>query len=97
MGIGVCRLGDLSAGHPPYDARPNNSASGKVFADGLAIHRLGDTWEPHTTPAPHPIQPSTTISGSGKCFAEGTAVGRIGDAISCGDTIGTGSSKTFSI
>lgn len=96
MGIAVCRLGDLSAGHPSHPPRANNSASGKVFADGLGIHRLTDTWLPHPS-NPHPGPPQTTIAASGKCFAEGLAVARVGDAISCGDTIGTGSPKTFSV
>jgi uncharacterized Zn-binding protein involved in type VI secretion len=96
MGIAVCRLGDLSAGHPSHPPRANVEGSGKVFADGVAIHRLGDAWAPHPVNA-HPGPPDTTSIGSGKTFAEGAAVARIGDLISCGDTIATGSSKTFSI
>ena len=38
-------------------------------------------------------QSSTTVTTG----ADGIAVGRIADVISCGDTIATGSSKTFSI
>lgn len=95
MGIAISRLGDLSIGEPGKSLRPSIKGSGKCFADGLAVHRLTDTWAPHTVP--HPGPPQTTISGSPKCFADGLAVARIGDAISCGDTIATGSSKTFSI
>lgn len=96
MGISVCRLGDISAGHTPHLPRACTGASGKVFADGIGINRIGDIWASHPI-LPHPVSPQTTSMGSGKCFAEGIAVGRIGDAISCGDTIATGSSKTFSI
>lgn len=96
MGIAICRLGDLSAGHPTHPPRANAAASGKVFADGLGIHRVGDAWIPHPVNA-HPGPPQTTVVGSGKCFADGIAVSRVGDLISCGDTIGTGSPKTFSV
>lgn len=96
MGISVCRLGDFSTGHPSHLPRSTASASGKVFADGIGIHRVGDIWLPHPINA-HAITPQATISGSGKTFADGIAISRIGDAISCGDFIGTGSSKTFSV
>lgn len=96
MGTAVCRLGDLSAGHPSHPPRANSAASGKVFADGLGIHRVDDTWIPHPS-NPHSGPPDTTSSGSGKTFTDGIAVARVGDLISCGDTIAFGSPKTFSV
>lgn len=91
----VTRIGDLSTGHPPfYSARLALAGSGKVFADGIAVNRVGDAWVPHGIPHG---SPDTTLAGSPKMFADGVAVGRIGDPISCGDTIATGSSKTFSV
>lgn len=90
----VCRLGDLSVGHSIYPPRPNVAGSPKTFVDALPVHRVGDAWAPHPV-NPHPGPPQTTISGSPKMFADMLPVARVGDSISCGDTIATGSGKTF--
>lgn len=96
MGISICRLGDISTGHSPYTPRANNEGSPKVFADGKAINRLGDTWISHSSPNAHSPILDTTAMGSHKVFADGLSIARVGDLISCGDIIATGSSKTFS-
>lgn len=88
---GAARISDLST--PLAQPRVAIEGSSKTFVDGLGVNRLGDNWSPHV---PHPF-PAVTASGSSKTFSDGKSWGRISDLISCGDTIATGSNKTFSI
>lgn len=100
MGKPVTRLGDKTTGHGPYKPRPATGASPNVFANGIAVNRVGDGWAPHgASPAyngdPHPGEGNhTTSAGSGTVFANGKAVARIGDPVE-GDTIAAGSPNVF--
>lgn len=96
MGKPVTRLGDKTTGHGPYKPRAATGASGNVFANGIAVNRVGDTWAPHTPPPNdvHAGEVHTTSAGSGTVFVNGKALARIGDAVE-GDTIGAGSPNVF--
>lgn len=90
----VTRLGDMSTGHDAFPPRPSTSASGDVFVEGIAAHRVGDSWAVHCNPVPV-CHPGVLAAGSGTVFVNGLAVGRIGDPISCGDTVATGAGTVF--
>lgn len=90
----VTRLGDMSTGHGSWPARPSTSASGNVFAEGIAVHRVGDSWAVHCNPVPQ-CHDGVLSAGSGTVFVNGQPIGRIGDPISCGDTVATGASTVF--
>lgn len=90
----VTRLGDICSGHGCFPSRPSVSASPDVFAEGIAVHREGDSWELHgcAVCAPHG---GVLSSGSGTVFVNGKQIGRIGDPISCGSSVATGASTVF--
>jgi uncharacterized Zn-binding protein involved in type VI secretion len=99
MGRPVTRLGDKTTGHSTYKPRAATGASPNVFANNIAVNRVGDGWAPHGgDPAyrgdPHPSEAHTTSSGSGTVFANSKGIARIGDAVE-GDTIAAGSSNVF--
>ena len=100
MGLPITRLGDKTTGHSTYKPRSAIGASPDVFANNIAINRVGDGWAPHGgNPAfkgdPHPGETNhTTDAGSGTVFANNKAVARIGDPVE-GDTIAAGSSNVF--
>lgn len=91
----VCRLADKSTSDP-CDAppRPNNQSSTNVFANGKGVHRLGDSWEPHSCPGAPP-HGSTTTSGSPNVFVNSKAAARVTDSIGCGSIIAEGSPNVF--
>lgn len=91
----ITRLGDVCTGHGCWPSRPSSGASATVFADGIAVHRLGDGWAPHTCPSIPETHAGALASGSPTVFADGVAVGRIGDAVSCGSSVATGSGTVF--
>ena len=87
----VVRFGDLSTGHECWPGRPNNQASTNVFANNLGVHRVGDSWFPHTCGiATHS---GIQATGSPNVFVNNKPVARIGDQIACApkDTNATGS------
>ena len=89
----VTRLGDSSTGHGPFPPRGNDSAASTVFANGIAVHRLGDHWPAHTDG--NSVHDETTSQGSSTVFAENKNVARIGDPCSQGDHIAAGSENVF--
>jgi len=84
------RLGDNSAGHcfPP---RPNLSGSGNVFINGIAAHRVGDSWAVHS--CGNSAHGGAQSQGSPNIFVNGQALARVGDQISCGDICAQGSAN----
>lgn len=81
----VARLGDTST-HGGAIA----SASPNVYCNGIRVARLGDSFI-------CPIHgPQSITSASSTVFVNGIGVARIGDSISCGATISSGSSDTYS-
>lgn len=93
MGSPVARIGDNSAGHGGFPARPTAVGSADVFVNGLGAHRLGDAWPTHCNGSS--CHGGVTASGSPTVFVNGKALARVGDPISCGDTIGEGSPNVF--
>ncbi|MCY1283156.1 PAAR motif protein [compost metagenome] len=91
----VTRLGDQCTGHGCWPPRPCNGASGNVFANGIAVHRKGDSWEAHTCPAIPETHASVLAEGSSTVFANGKPLARIGDPVACGSSVATGSANVF--
>lgn len=91
---GVVRKSDKCSGHGSFPPRNNTSWSPNVFANGLNIVRLTDSWETHTDDAPS-SHAGTSSSGSPTVFANGLPICRIGDSISCGSTMPNGSGNVF--
>tara|TARA_B100000989_G_scaffold286819_1_gene255854 strand:+ start:6851 stop:7126 length:276 start_codon:yes stop_codon:yes gene_type:complete len=85
----VTRLGDLCTGHGPCPPRPSNSASSTVFANGIPVHRLGDSWSIHC------LHGSVLAAGSSTVFSETKNLGRIGDPVACGSKVMQGSGTVF--
>lgn len=75
---GICDLGLKDCPHNRTGT--NNSGSPNVFANGKAVHRLGDGGN---TNCPHSGS-FTSTGGSGTVFVNGKAVTRIGDTTNCG-------------
>lgn len=90
----VTRLGDTCTGHGAFPPRASTSASPNVFANGIAVHRKGDSWAVHCNPVPS-CHGSELASGSSTVFANSKDLGRIGDPVACGSSVATGSSNVF--
>ena len=86
----VTRLGDLCTGHGCFIPRASISASPNVFANDIAVVRVGDTYDLHGCKNCRPHSGSLA-SGSSTVFVNGLPVGRMGDSISCGSTVAKGS------
>lgn len=91
----VTRRGDACTGHGCWPPRPSTGGSPDVFANGIAVHRQGDTWAAHTCPAIPQTHASVLASGSATVFANGRQLGRIGDPVACGSSVAAGSPDVF--
>lgn len=89
----VVRLGDLCSGHGCFPPRANTSASPNVFCNGLAVHRLGDSWGDHS--CGHSHHTSVLAAGSSKVFVNGRPIARVADSVACGSVAAQGSSSVF--
>jgi uncharacterized Zn-binding protein involved in type VI secretion len=90
----VVRLGDLSVGHAGFP--PTQIISGcasTFFVNGLPIALDGAIFADHNDS--HTTHSSRYGIASSNIYVEGKRVLRTGDAISCGDTVGPGSSDSF--
>lgn len=90
----VTRLGDSGSGHDLCPVRTLASASPNVFANGIGVGRVGDSYTPHSC-EDHPPHVGAIAGGSQTVFVNGRRVGRIGDGISCGGSVIEGSSNVF--
>ena len=90
----VTKLGDMCTGHGSWPPRPSTSASPNVYANGIPVHREGDSWAVHCNPTPS-CHAGTLTSGSSTVYANGRQLGRIGDPVSCGSSVATGSPNVF--
>lgn len=90
----VTRLGDTCTGHGCFPPRESVGASGDVFANSIAVHRLTDPWAAHGCPV-CPPHGSELSSGSGTVFVNSLAMGRIADNIACGSKVAVGSGNVF--
>jgi uncharacterized Zn-binding protein involved in type VI secretion len=91
----VARKGDVGSGHGCWPPRANTQGSADVFANGIAVHRQGDAWGPHTCTAIPETHASSLASGSSSVFANGKQLGRIGDPVACGSVVAQGSGNVF--
>lgn len=89
----VTRLGDICTGHGCFPPRPSTSASGDVFANGIPVHRQGDSWAVHCCGPP--CHGSALAAGSGTVYVNGKQCGRIGDPVACGSSVATGSGDVY--
>lgn len=76
----VIRVGD-----PGSHGGVVSTGSPDVNANGIAVARVGDTYD-CALHGPNPI-----VSGSPDTFANGQAVARVGDVTQCGATLVAGS------
>lgn len=90
----VSRLGDKCSGHGCFPPRPNSSASGNVFTNGIPTHRQSDSWLPHCCPN-NGCHGSVTSAGSSSVYVNGLQIARIGDPVACGSVIAQGSGNVF--
>lgn len=90
----VTRKGDGGTGHGTFWPRQSTQGSANVFCNGIAMHRVGDSWAVHCNSKPvcHSGQLS---SGSSSVFVNGQSLGRVGDPVSCGSAVAAGSSNVF--
>ncbi|MVO16213.1 PAAR domain-containing protein [Parasedimentitalea huanghaiensis] len=90
----VTRKGDSCTGHGPYPPRVSTGGSGNVFANGIPVHRQGDSWAVHCDPEPI-CHGGSLASGSGTVDANGQELGRVGDPVDCGSSVAGGSGDVF--
>lgn len=93
----VARIGDpFATGHACDGSSAIAQGSGDVFANGIAVSRVGDMSVPHAILVgdlcvPHVVP---IAAGSGSVFVNGIPCARVGDAIDAG-AITAGSGDVF--
>jgi uncharacterized Zn-binding protein involved in type VI secretion len=90
----AARLGDVCTGHDACPPRGSTGGSPDFFINGMAAHRVNDSWGAHGCPI-HPPHGSVLASGSSSFFINGKAAGRKGDAVACGGTVASGPGDFF--
>jgi hypothetical protein len=92
----VTRVKDKTVGHGDFPPREAISGSPDVYANTLAVNRVGDLWADHPGKAPHtPGQRDKTDDIPNACvFANNLGVARIGDKVEA-DKIAGGSPNVF--
>lgn len=90
---GIVRLGDVCSGHGCFPPRPNIASSTDVLANGVGVHRVGDSWAPHTCHGS--THDGIAVTGSPTVFVNGVPITRIGDTVSCGSSMSVGSSDSI--
>ena len=91
----ACRTTDPVSVHECGVVPAADSASGDVFIESLAAHRVTDTNTSHPAvpPAAGCTPHVTTLSaGSPNVFVNSKALARVGDAYGCGITLTAGAS-----
>lgn len=91
---GIVRKTDMCSGHGGFPPRLPTSWSSNVYANGLEVVRVPDSWASHSDDAPS-THSGTSSSGSATVFANGLPMCRIGDSVSCGSTMPNGSTNVF--
>lgn len=90
----VSRIGDIALGHSCYPPSAIIQASSNVFANSIAVHRLGDSIQSHACPGTPP-HGRNSASGSTTVYTNSKQTCGIGDAVNCGGIIAQGSSNVF--
>lgn len=88
------RIGDKCTGHDACPPRPLIEGSANVFVNGRRAGRLGDSYTTHSCDE-HPPHTGVIAAGSKTVYINGKSAGRVGDAVSCGGSVGEGSSNVF--
>jgi len=90
-------LGELCSGHGNHPARASTSGSPNVKVNGLAVHRVGDSWAIHCQPGSSPDCHAGELSGgSASVKVNSFSMARVGDPIDCGSTVAGAGSPTVS-
>lgn len=89
----IAKDGAICTGHGCWPPRQNLTASSNVFANGLGIIRLGDTWQVHCCDKSCHL--GAVSAGASNVYINGRPAARIGDPISCGSLIASGSSNVW--
>lgn len=85
----IATITSISTGHGSWPSRRTVGGSSNVFAEGLGVHRVGDSWVVHCNSS-NECHTGATSTGSSNVYCNGRKVARMGDSISCGDRIATG-------
>ncbi|WP_224825767.1 PAAR domain-containing protein [Cognatishimia sp. MH4019] len=91
----TARISDVCTGHGCWPSRGNAQGSSDVYIEGLAAHRQGDAWLPHTCPSIPETHAGALGSGSSTVYVNGKQLGRVGDPVSCGSSVASGASTVF--
>lgn len=81
----VSRIGDITTGHQCYSPSVGITSARTVFANGLLVHCVGDTFTPHT--CGNDVHADVLVGGSAKVLVEGRPVSRLGDALAPGGAL----------
>lgn len=91
----VCRLGDYSKGHSGFPPTPIiTTPATKTYVNSLLVATVDATLTNHTS-GRNTHSSRTIVGGSSKTIVENKNLAREDDPISCGDTMGSGSTDTF--
>lgn len=94
MAVAVTRKTDKCTGHSTWPPRQSTSGSPDVFYNGLAAHRVNDTWAVHCNPQ-HSCHTGFLAAGSPTVFTNGRQQGRVNDPVNCGSFVSSGSPNIF--
>ena len=86
----VTRISDSCTGHDDCPGVPLASGSHNVYANGIPVGRVGDSYSTHACEQHTPHTP-VLAGGSGTVYVNGIPVSRIGDGVSCGGSVAAGS------
>ena len=81
----VSRIGDITTGHQCYAPSVGVSSAKTVFANGVLVHCVGDSFTPHTCGSD--THPDVLVGGSAKVIVEGRPISRLGDALAPGGAL----------
>lgn len=81
----VSRIGDITTGHQCYSPSVGVNSAKTVFADGVLVHVVGNTFTPHT--CGDSTHPDVLVGGSVKVLVEGIPVSRLGNILAPGGAL----------
>lgn len=99
----AARLGDFCDGLHPIPSphfpkvffpKPCIEGSPNVYVNSLNAARVGDPWEPHSSPTDPPHE-RFLLTGAPNVFINGSQSGRLGDDLSCFSKVAMGSTDVF--
>lgn len=81
----LSRLTDITTGHGCWAPSVGVTASANVMVNGLAAHKVGDTFTPHTCGTD--VHPDVATVGSTKVLINGQPAMRLGDSLQPGGAL----------